>query len=183
MWRRHLSSTLKTARTLLAVVSAALAQGSCKHYGGFEPLTKEDLKPGKRFSLSYSASVFPKDFVFAEKLKGPFLLEFYFYGCRACWENMDSFHEVASIVKDEATVIEMSLDCEKDLLSSWAKLSNAKWPVVSTCDTDVVDELSVSRFPTTLVLDKEWQVVLRHVGVWSSESKEKILRTLRRESR
>ena len=158
-------------------------QTSCAaRRGGFEALTGLDAAPGPRFSLTYSAAVFPKDYELAPKMAGPFLLEFFFEGCRCCRENHEAFYQVAEAVAPYASVFEVSIDCEEKTLRQWAEKTKPKWPVLSACDRDLADVLEVTRFPTTLVLDRERQVILRHVGIWSGEAREKILSSLRREA-
>lgn len=183
---RLLSCAVKLVRTLLHLCSvvALLVQTSCavKKHGGFEPLTHIDLAPGPRFYMEYSDGIFPPGYELSSKMDQPMLLEFFFAGCRACRDNREAFHEVASEMAPYAAVFELSIDCEKEKLSGWVEETKPSWPVLSVCERDLVDELEVRRFPTTLVIDRQRQVILRHVGVWSPEAKAKILSTLRREA-
>lgn len=183
---RLLPGTVKLVRTLLHLCSsvALLVQTSCavKGHGGFEPLTELDQAHGARFSLEYSDGIFPPGYELSRKMDQPMLLEFFFAGCRACRDNREAFHEVASEMAPYAAVFELSIDCEKEKLAGWVEETKPSWPVLSVCDRDLVDDLEVRRFPTTLVIDRQRQVILRHVGVWSPEAKEKILTALRREA-
>lgn len=183
---RLLSCAVNFVRTLLHLcfVVALLVQTSCavKKHGGFEPLTYFDRLPGPRFSFTYSDGIFPDGYELSPKMDQPMLLEFFFAGCRACRDNRAAFHEVASEMAPYAAVFELSIDCEKEKLAGWVKETKPLWPVLSVCERDLLDELEVRRFPTTLVIDRQRQVILRHVGVWSPEAKEKILTALRREA-
>lgn len=159
-----------------------MVQASCAAHGRFEPLTPLDLTPGPRFSLNWSDGVFPAEYDVSSKLGGPLLLEFFFEGCRACRDNQASFHEVASEMAPYAGVFELSIDCGREALLRWVNETEPSWPVLSVCDRDIVDDLEVLRFPTTIVVDKNRQVILRHVGVWSPEAKEKIRQAIKREA-
>ena len=179
-------TTIKLGSYFLAVVVLfGSAETSCvSTTGGFQQLTERDLKGGGRLSPAYSFGVFPSDYNLSKKLSsGPYLLEFFFSGCQACKENRSQFHEVAGKVASEAAVFEISIDCDMEKTKAWADETKPSWPVLDTCSEELISELEVGRFPTTLVLDRERQVILRHVGVWSDDAKEKILTALKRETR
>lgn len=103
------------------------------------------------------------------------LLEFYFERCPACNDNADNVKKLWEKVKDKACVVEVSIDCEKDSYDSWIDRHEPKWPVLNDCDRKIARPAGASRFPTTVILDKNYNEAMRSVGVWSSRTYDRIL--------
>lgn len=105
----------------------------------------------------------------------PVLIEFYFAACSACNDNADNFRElVEEFHGAQAQLVEVSIDDRAASYTAWIERHGATHPVLNGSDGELTRQLGVQRYPTTVVLDENHEVVWRHVGVWSAAVKARL---------
>jgi peroxiredoxin len=105
----------------------------------------------------------------------PIVIEFYFAGCTACQANAENVKSLATKFHGaKAQVVELSIDCEADVYSQWINAHSPFWPVLNGCERDLPNKLGIRSYPTTVVLNAQHEMVYRTVGVWSSQTRQRI---------
>lgn len=105
-----------------------------------------------------------------------FVLEFYFNSCPACNQNSENVkalqREFAS--KPNVQILEVSIDCDSWAYEQWIRKHAPLGPVLNACDHELVDKLSVQRFPTTYVFAPSRRQAMQGIGVWSRSTYNRI---------
>lgn len=126
-----------------------------------------DMKTGQMYSSSlYSDSAF--------------VLEFYFNGCPACNRNADNVKRLSREFygNPKIQIVEVSIDCDDSSYRTWINNHDPLGPVLNACDSDLIDSLGVSAYPTTYVYAPSRREALRGVGVWTGPMYNRIKRFL-----
>jgi hypothetical protein len=98
------------------------------------------------------------------------LIEFYYNGCGACNTNAAKVKAVAHEFADTVLTVDYSYDCRESEYTAWIRRHapmSSHHLVVNGCDTAIFDDLNVNSFPTTILVDKDKNIVARYSGVWS----------------
>lgn len=109
-----------------------------------------------------------------------FVIEFYFNGCPACNQNAKNVKRLQNEFKHnpKVQIVELSIDCDERQYRTWIGNHEPAGPVLNGCDANIVDELGVSRFPTTYVFAPNRREAMRGVGVWSASTYDRLKRYL-----
>jgi hypothetical protein len=109
-----------------------------------------------------------------------YLIEFYFAGCPACNENAENMNQMAFHFAGSRNVqvVEISIDCDGRDYRTWISRHAPVSPVLNGCDSEIVERLGVSRFPTTFVYAPDRREAMRGIGVWSQSTYDRIKRYL-----
>lgn len=109
-----------------------------------------------------------------------FVIEFYFNGCPACNQNADNVKRLQNEYKNnpKVQIVELSIDCDDRQYRTWIANHSPIGPVLNGCNANIVDELNVSRFPTTVVFAPNKREAMRGIGVWRSSTYNNIKRYL-----
>ena len=110
----------------------------------------------------------------------PMVLEFYFNGCPYCDQNAPNVKALAAEWHGlNAQVLDISIDCDASDFDAWIRRHRPTWPVLKDCDGEALaQQLGVTSYPTTIVLDRNHVRVWSSVGVWSAAKKQKIRQLL-----
>lgn len=109
-----------------------------------------------------------------------YVIEFYFSSCPACNQNADNVKRLQNAYAGNAKVqiIELSIDCRDSDYQRWMGNHPPVGPVLNGCNANVVDELGVSRFPTTYVFAPNKREAMRGTGIWSNSTYDRMKRFL-----
>lgn len=105
----------------------------------------------------------------------PMVIEFYFAGCPACNTNAPKVHDLVSEVYPQfAQVVEVSIDDERSDYDYWINKWHPITPVLDGSDRVLTRWFGVTAYPTTVVLDKDHNMIFKTVGVWSIATRNRI---------
>lgn len=111
----------------------------------------------------------------------PMLIEFYFNSCPACNQNAPAVKEMSNLFNNDRThVVEFGYDCRQSDYDAWNRRHSPTAFLVNGCNSDVLDALNVSAYPTTVIVDKDHNLVKRYVGTWNARTKAEIKATMER---
>jgi Fe-S cluster assembly scaffold protein SufB len=113
----------------------------------------------------------------------PMLVEFYYNSCSACNANASKVSMVAKEFIATAQVVDFGYDCKQSSYESWIQKHKPKYPVLMGCDSPIFDSVPVAAYPTTLIVDKNKNIVYKTVGTWSNTTMNAIRAKLRQLSK
>lgn len=112
-------------------------------------------------------------------LGDPMVIEFYFNGCPYCNTNAPNVKELAAANHPrKAQVIEVSVDEDRVEYDKWFAKHHPMIPVLNGSDEALTRFFGVSSYPSTVVLDKNHNLLFKTVGVWSQATKTRIQRLI-----
>lgn len=117
------------------------------------------------------------------KIEKPMLVEFYYNSCPACNDNADKVSMIAKEFIATAQVVDFGYDCKQSSYESWIMKHKPKHPVLMGCDSPIFDSVPVTAYPTTLIVDKNKNIVYKTVGSWSTSKMNTIRAKLRQLSK
>lgn len=110
-----------------------------------------------------------------------FVIEWYFASCPACNQNSGNVKRLQSEFRNnpKVQIVELSIDCQNSQYNSWISRHRPLGPVLYGCNQDeLVRDMGVSRFPTTIVYAPNKREAMRGIGVWSRSQYDRIKRYL-----
>lgn len=103
------------------------------------------------------------------------VIEFYFNGCPSCNSNAQNFRSMWGQHGRHAQFLEVSIDCDQSDYEDWTASHDPEWPVLMDCDRVLAEgPLNVQSYPTTVVVDRNHNVIYRTSGVWNTAKKRAI---------
>lgn len=105
----------------------------------------------------------------------PMVIEFFFNSCPYCNDNVPNVKQLVSEYHpDKAQVVEVSIDDERSEYDKWIAKHHPTIPVLDGSDQVLTRWFGVRGYPTTVVLDKNHNLIWKTSGVWSSATKVRI---------
>lgn len=109
-----------------------------------------------------------------------YVIEFFFNSCPACNQNAGNVKRLQNEYRNnpKVQIVELSIDCDSRQYRTWIGNHAPAGPVLNGCDANIVEELGVSRFPTTYIFAPSRREAMRGQGVWRSNTYNSIKRYL-----
>ncbi len=108
----------------------------------------------------------------------PMVIEFFFNGCPYCNDNVVNVKRLTDeYYPSKAQVVEVSVDDERSEYDRWIAKHHPITPVLDGSDEVLTRWFGVRGYPTTVVLDKNHNLLWKTSGVWNSATRARI-RTL-----
>ncbi len=145
-------------------------------------LSQDDL-----MFLDFTSATTRPDFVLRDMKNGgnfnsadhedsAYVIEFYFNTCPACNQNAENVKRLQEEFSSnpKVQIIEVSIDCEDNQYRNWIEKHSPLGPVLNGCGAELINDLNVSRFPTTYVFSPSKREAMRGMGVWSNQTYSRI---------
>ena len=109
-------------------------------------------------------------FVSADKRAAIYIIEAYFYNCPYCHENAPIIEAIATEFKDNPRihVLDIGRDCRNSDYSRWIAQHKPGHPVLNDCNKEVINQIGVTGFPTTVAYDCWGRERFKSTGVLNS---------------
>lgn len=111
--------------------------------------------------------------------KHPMLIEFYYNTCPACNTNAQYVEKVGIEFTNKVLTVDFGYDCKKTSYDAWIARHRPSHPVLNGCNSPIFDDLDIGAYPTTVIVDKNKNIVFKTIGTWSNTEMNAIRQKLR----
>ncbi len=110
------------------------------------------------------------------------IIEAYFDACPFCNKNESNINDLGKVFASNPHVqlLDIGVDQDAGSYQDWIQNHHPNHPVLEDGNESVIGQLGTSGFPSTYILNEAGKVVFQHSGVFGSDTRNEIVRTVQK---